>query len=71
MFTDIWDYHHYFFIIFSSPQEELCSPAPAAAASLQSCPPGSTVPGILQARTMEWVAISFSIAWSEKWKWSR
>ena len=47
-----------------------------AAASLQSCPtlcnpidgspPGSPVPGILQARTLEWVAISFSNAW--KWK---
>ena len=47
------------------------STAPAAAAkSLQSCPtlcdtidgspPGSPVPGILQARTLEWVAISFS-----------
>ena len=45
---------------------------PAAAKSLQSCPtlcdprdgspPGSTVPGILQARTLEWVAISFSNA---------
>ena len=53
----------------------------AAAKSLQSCPtlcdpidnspPGSTVPGILQARTLEWGAISFSNAWSEKWKWSR
>ena len=49
---------------------------PAAAKSLQSCltlcnpidgsPPGSPVPGILQARTLEWVAISFSNAW--KWK---
>ena len=46
--------------------------AAAAAKSLQSCPtlcnpidgspPGSTVPGILQARTLEWVAISFSNA---------
>ena len=53
----------------------------AAAKSLQSCPilcdpregspPGSAVPGILQARTMEWVAISFSMHESEKWKWSR
>ena len=44
----------------------------AAAESLQSCPtlcdpidgspPGSPVPGILQARTLEWVAISFSNA---------
>ena len=47
--------------------------AAAAAKSLQSCltlcdpidgsPPGSLVPGILQARTLEWVAISFSNAW--------
>ena len=52
-------------------------PAAAAAAKLlQSCPTlrdpidgsplGSSVPGILQARTLEWVAISFSYAW--KWK---
>ena len=44
----------------------------AAAKSLQSCltlcdpidgsPPGSPIPGILQARTLEWVAISFSNA---------
>ena len=50
--------------------------AAAAAKSLQSCPtlcdpidrspPGSPIPGILQARTLEWVAISFSNAW--KWK---
>ena len=50
--------------------------AAAAAKLLQSCltlcdptdgsPPGSPVPGILQARTLEWVAISFSSAW--KWK---
>ena len=50
--------------------------AAAAAKSLQSCltlcdpidgsPSGSTIPGILQARTLEWVAISFSNAW--KWK---
>ena len=52
------------------------SAAAAAAKSLQSCPtrcdpingspPGSTIPGILQERTLEWVAISFSNAW--KWK---
>ena len=33
---------------------------------IDSRPPGSAVPGILQARTLEWVAISFSNAW--KWK---
>ena len=57
-------------------QVNKASPAAAAAKSLQSCPtlcdsidgspPGSTVPGILQARTLEWAAISFSNAW--KWK---
>ena len=50
--------------------------AATAAKSLQSCPtlcdptdgssPGCPVPGILQARTLEWAAISFSNAW--KWK---
>ena len=51
-------------------------PTTVSAKSLQSCPtlwdpidgspPGSPIPGILQARTLEWVAISFSNAW--KWK---
>ena len=51
---------------------EIIHAAAAAAKSLQSCltlcdpinssPPGSPVPGILQARTLEWVAISFSNA---------
>ena len=53
-----------------------CRAAAAAAKSLQLCltlrdpidgsAPGSAIPGILQARTLEWVAISFSNAW--KWK---
>ena len=79
--TNIW-YHLYvepkksnniyFFFTTSS----LSYAAAAAAKSLQSCPtlcdpidgypPGSPVPGILQARTLEWAAISFSKAW--KWK---
>ena len=57
--------------------EPITAAAAAAAAKLrQSCPtlddpiddspPGSPIPGILQARTLEWVAISFSNAW--KWK---
>ena len=37
----------------------LCDP-------IDGSPPGSPIPGILQARTLEWVAISFSNAW--KWK---
>ena len=54
------------------PCHRLVKPAAAAAKSLQLCltlcdptdgsPPGSPVPGILQARTLEWIAISFSNA---------
>ena len=55
--------------------------AAAAAKSLQWCPtlcdpkdsgpPGSPIPGILQAGTLKWVAIPFSMHEREKWKWSR
>ena len=61
-------------VIFET--NSLFSISVAVAKSLQSCltlcdpidgsPPGSPIPGILQARTLEWVAISFSNAW--KWK---
>ena len=62
--------------IFSVWAEALSKSMPCYAKSLQSCPtlcdprdgspPGSPIPGTLQARTLEWVAISFSNAW--KWK---
>ena len=67
-----------FIPVSSKSNAKECSTAAAAAAakSLQSrptlcdpidgSPPGSAVPGILQARTLEWVAIAFSIVW--KWK---
>ena len=62
---------------WNKPSFLLAAAAAAAAAKLlQSCltlcnpidssPPGSPIPGIIQARTLEWVAISFSSAW--KWK---
>ena len=60
-----YSYYHHFIIL--KPQTKV---AAAAANSLQSCPtlcdlidgspPGSAIPGILQARILEWVAISFS-----------
>ena len=68
----------YILPLFVSPLSLQClvHAAAAAAKSLQLCPtlcnprdgspPGTTVPGILQARTLEWVAISFSNGW--KWK---
>ena len=64
------------YTVFSASDEKPLQIGNAAAKPLQSCPtlcdprdgcpPGSPVPGILQVRTLEWVAISFSSAW--KWK---
>ena len=42
---------------------ELC---PTLCDPIDASPPGSAIPGILQARVLEWAAISFSNAW--KWK---
>ena len=72
-----WIRHKHTYVMFLL---NLLSPSwfhpSAVAKSLQSCPtlcdpidgspPGSVVPGILQARTLEWVAVFFSSAW--KWK---
>ena len=62
----------YSMMSFMWPQHCFRKPAAAAAKSLELCltlceprdgsPPGSPVPGILQARTLEWVAISLSSA---------
>ena len=66
----------FFFFSLLRRKTTVSAAAAAAAKLLQSCPilcdpidsspPGSPIPGILQARTLEWVAISFSNAW--KWK---
>ena len=68
-----WKGHHFFDVSSGRSCRLSCA---AAAKLLQSCltlcdpidssPPSSPVPGILQARTLEWVAISFSNVW--KWK---
>ena len=68
--------YHGFLLLSSCFHRAAAAAAAAAAKSLQLCPtlcdpidgspPGFPVPGILQARTLEWVAISFSNAW--KWK---
>ena len=65
-------YHSLFFLCFQKRNLVMKAFAAAAAKSLQSCPTlcnpidgrptGSPVPGILQARTLEWIAISFSNA---------
>ena len=64
------------FLFYKETKSHWIKVCPAAAKSHQSCPilcdsidgspPGSAIPGILQARTLEWVPISFSNAW--KWK---
>ena len=54
-----WDWHIYTAAKSLQSCPTLCDP-------IDSSPPGSAIPGILQARTLEWVAISFSNAW--KWK---
>ena len=67
---DLADHTDNFYCI---PSNRGCMPTAAAAAKslwlrpilcdpIDSSPPGSSVPGILQARTLEWVAISFSNA---------
>ena len=47
-------------------EREVAQSYPTLSDPMDGSPSGSTVPGILQARTLEWVAISFSNAW--KWK---
>ena len=75
--TPGWVAISFYSLLFCKISEKLaCNAAAAAAKSLQSCPTlcnpidgspqGSPIPGILQARTLEWLAISFSNAW--KWK---
>ena len=68
---------HYFILLYGQVVEfqllAICSiyigegnSTPLQCNPIDGSPPGSPVPGILQARTLEWVAISFSNAW--KWK---
>ena len=71
-FEAIFKFFCHLILIHFSHTWPITNPAAAAAKSLQSCPtlcdpivgspPGSPIPGILQARTLEWVAISFSNA---------
>ena len=45
---------------------KLLQPCPTLCDPIDGSPPGSTIPGILQAKTLEWIDISFCTAW--KWK---
>ena len=55
-----------FLIACTAAAAKLLQSCPILCDPIDSSPPGSAVPGILQARTLEWFAISFSNAW--KWK---
>ena len=77
----LYSWQQRLYLHFLSLYFQLRVAATAAAKSLQSCPTlcdpidgsplGSSVPGILQARILEWVAISSPMHESEKWKGSR
>ena len=56
----------FFFLNSAAAAAELLQLCPTLCDPTEGSPPGCPVPGILQARTLEWVAISFSNAW--KWK---
>ena len=78
MSLSFFSYVIFSYYLFKQDYFSFLSSAAAAAKSLQSCltlcdsidgsPPGSAIPGILKARTQEWVAISFSNAWKGKLK---
>ena len=64
--TRLSDSTHTLFSHAAAAATKLLQSCPTLCDPIDSSPPGSLVPGILQARTLEWVAISFSNAW--KWK---
>ena len=57
---------HFFSFVSAAAAAKLLQSCPAPCDPMDGSPPGSLNPGILQARTVEWVAISFSNAW--KWR---
>ena len=59
-------YFHIYKMIFIIYAAKFLQSCPTLCDPIDSSPPGSPIPGILQARTLEWVAISFSNVW--KWK---
>ena len=64
-------FRHYHLLFRPAAAAKLLQSCPPLCDPIDGSPPGSPVPGFLQARTLGWVAISFSNAWKEKWKWSR
>ena len=55
-------FHNISLMLAAAAAAKLLQPCPTLYDPIDGSPPGSPVPGILQARTLEWVAISFSSA---------
>ena len=67
--TSIWEYKYInisIHRIYAAAAAKLLQSCPTLCNPIDSSPPGSSIPGILQPRRLEWVAMSFSSAW--KWK---
>ena len=58
----IHTYIHSVYIVYAAAAAKSCQSCPTLCDPTDSSPPGSAIPGILQARILEWVAISFSSA---------
>ena len=65
----MWVIYIPFYFTLSSHAKSLQS-CPTLCDPIDSSPPGSSIHGTLQARVVEWLALSFSDAWKEKWNWS-
>ena len=61
-----WEWENVLLMLYFISNAKLLQSCPTLRDPIDGSPPGSPVPGILQARTLEWVTISFSNAW--KWK---
>ena len=69
-FTDVIKGVIYLLIMIAAAAAKSLKLCPTLCNPIDGSPPGSPIPGILQARTLEWVAISFSNAWKGKWSHS-
>jgi len=65
-YWDTWEAQNTYAAAAAAAAAKSLQPCPTLCNPIDGSPPGSPVSGILQARTLEWVAISFSNAW--KWK---
>ena len=58
----LYNYYTYILYVYAATAAKSLQSCPTLCDPIDGSPPGSPIPGILQARTLEWVAISFSKA---------